>query len=451
MPNENRHLHRKLFWMVAVALALRLIVMVYVYPIQLDPARDHWAFGYETGRIARSIAEGHGFGNPLFADTGPTAWMTPVYTYIVAGVFELFGVFTKASALVILSLNAVTSALTCLPIFFFARKSFSKRAGLWAGWMWAVLPYSIYWPVERIWDTWLTTLLLAILFCLALRLAESARVRDWVGFGLLSGAAALTDPAVLSVLPLLALWALWRLYRSPEARKDYYSRGMMAAASAMLAALVIVLPWFVRNRHTFHKFIPFRDNFALALRVGNIGDTRHMLTLQAGPWLNSAEWNEYRKYGETAYMEEKGRATRAYLSSHRREYIDNCMRRVIWMWTSFWYLDPRSLLGFPPEPADVFLFTGLTILALLGLRDAFRKSAATAAPYAIVLIFFPLVYYVTSLEPWYRVPMDPMVVALAACAITSRLSRALPAPAAGPSVSAHFVADDEGAALVTQG
>lgn len=420
MSNGNRELHRKLFWMVLGALALRLIVMAYVYPMELDPARDHWAFGYETGRIARSIANGHGFGSPLFADTGPTAWMTPVYPYILAGIFKVFGIYSTASGFIIFVMNALISSLTCLPIFFFTRKSFNARAGLWAGWIWALFPYSIYWSAQHIWDTWLATLLLAILFCVVLRLAESNRVRDWIGFGILSGVAALTDPIVLSALPILALWALWRLHKTNQ-------RWLKPAIGAVLAIIFVVSPWFIRNYRVFHEFIPFRDVLPLALRVGNIGDTRHMLTLYAGPWSNPAEWNEFQKYGEIAYMAEKGRAARAYISNHRSEYVYNCVRRVIYLWTSFWYLDSRSLLGFPPEPADIFLFTGLSVLALMGLRDAFCKDAAAAAPYALVLIFLPLVYYVTSIEPWYRVPMDPIFIALAASAITSRLSPAVSA------------------------
>lgn len=243
MPAESREIRRKLLWICGVALALRLLTMAYVYPLQLalDRGGQHWPFGYETGKIAASIAEGHGFSNPLFATTGPTAWMTPVYPYLIAGVFKVFGVYSTASALVVLTFNAITSALTCLPIFFFARRSFStplgERAGTWAGWIWAVFPYAIYWPVARIWDTWLATLLLAILFCMALRLSETSRVREWIAFGALSGIAALTDPVVLSVLPFLALWALWRVYKAVSAR-----RLILCAVGWALATVIVIAP-----------------------------------------------------------------------------------------------------------------------------------------------------------------------------------------------------------------
>ncbi len=182
-------------------------------PNSLTPRATTGISATKPGRIARSIVQGQGFSSPLFAETGPTAWMSPVYPYIVAGVFKVFGVYTTASAVVLLSLNALTSALTCIPIFFIARRTFGKRAAKWAGWGWVFFPYAVYFPVERIWETWLATLLLSLLFLFALHLEDrperrSIRSGAWLGkldaFGLLAGLAALTSPAIVSVLPFWA-------------------------------------------------------------------------------------------------------------------------------------------------------------------------------------------------------------------------------------------------------
>jgi len=193
--NSKRSNVRELVLIVSIALALRLLVMLFLYPEQLSPERDHWHFGYETGRIARSIVEGKGFSSPLFSDTGPTAWMTPVYPLIVAAVFKIFGIYTKASALALLSLNALTSALTAIPIFLFARRSFGLRVARWSAWTWAFFPYGIYFPVERIWETWLATLLLCVLFWIALELEDEKPLWMWVLYGLLWGVEALTNPS----------------------------------------------------------------------------------------------------------------------------------------------------------------------------------------------------------------------------------------------------------------
>ena len=68
---------------VVVALALRLVVMCSTYKIQLDPSQDHWVFGWETGRVARSIVVGEGFNSPYSESTGPAALIPPVYAYLV--------------------------------------------------------------------------------------------------------------------------------------------------------------------------------------------------------------------------------------------------------------------------------------------------------------------------------------------------------------------------------
>ena len=77
--------------MVIVALAVRLAVIPFTYHEWMDPfVLEHWAFG----RIARSIASGHGFGSP-FADTGLSALLPPVYSYLLAGIFKIFGIETQ--------------------------------------------------------------------------------------------------------------------------------------------------------------------------------------------------------------------------------------------------------------------------------------------------------------------------------------------------------------------
>ena len=75
--------------MALVALAVRLAVIPFVYHEWMDPfVLEHWAFG----RIARSIASGHGFGSP-FADTGLSALLPPLSSEIkMLSAAPLFGV-----------------------------------------------------------------------------------------------------------------------------------------------------------------------------------------------------------------------------------------------------------------------------------------------------------------------------------------------------------------------
>ncbi|HEX5080948.1 MAG TPA: hypothetical protein VFY40_02810, partial [Blastocatellia bacterium] len=171
-------------WIVAIAFFLRLVVALSLIGDQFSPERDHFSFGWETGRIARSIAMGEGFSSPLHGSTGPTAWMTPVYVYLVAAVFKVFGVYSLKSAVVMLSLNSIFSALTCLTVFFIAQKSFGRVIAIRAGWAWALFPYAINFAACRVWGDCLNTLLFSLVFLVALRLEDMTSLKAWVGFGL---------------------------------------------------------------------------------------------------------------------------------------------------------------------------------------------------------------------------------------------------------------------------
>ena len=228
---------RSLFWMVVIALLLRLLVMSFLYPERTDPYRDHWRMGGESGRIARSIAQGEGFSNTITGKTGPTAWLAPVFPYLLAGIFKIFGIYSKASAIAALALDCLFSALTCIPIYFIAKKHFGAATAAWAGWAWAFFPYGIYFSADFIWATTLTTLLMTIVFLSAIYLETSSSVWPWVGFGALSGLGGLTDPVVMSVAPFLGAWAWYRLYNSGRAMAG---SGIGSGAGCALVCISVV-------------------------------------------------------------------------------------------------------------------------------------------------------------------------------------------------------------------
>ncbi|MFZ3245051.1 MAG: glycosyltransferase family 39 protein [Candidatus Acidiferrales bacterium] len=424
MTPPERSVRRTLFWMVAAALLLRLIVMCFVYGQQLNPDHGNWAFGFEEGRVAASIANGQGFSNPLYGPTGPTAWYGPVYPYILAGVFKLLGTYTKASCIAILSFNSLISALTCLPIFFLTRKGLGAGVAKVAGWIWVFFPDAVYGPNGRIWDTWLATLLLATLFFISLKLEDSTRVRDWAGFGLLSGVAALTSPVLLSVLPILALWMLYRLHRQQK-------RWLAPALSALLAVILVVSPWVVRNYRTFHRFIPIGDSLGLEIGIGNNGESWFPYSVTDGPWnpwKGDAQWKEFQRLGELGYFDKKSQEGAAYIRSHPSWYAGRVVRRIVYVWTNFWSLSERYRSTEALTPLTACLYAILSVLTLLGLCRAFRQyGIAVAMPYALVLFFFPLIYYFTHPAEWYRRPIDPFFVALAACEVFALASSKSPA------------------------
>jgi Dolichyl-phosphate-mannose-protein mannosyltransferase len=401
-----------MFWMIVVALTLRLLVMAFVYPQRTNPFRDHWRCGGEAGRIARSIAEGKGFGNPYFADTGPTSWLAPVYPYLLAGIFKLFGIYSVASTIIALSIDCLFSALTCIPIYLIADECFGESAAVWAGWGWALFPYAIYFSADFIWHTALSTLLMGLVFLVVLRLHRSRGLASWMVFGGLSGLGALTDPIIMSVVPFLGAWACFRHYKR--------GRPWLAPGFAIVLSVSFVIsPWFVRNYLTFHKFVPFRSCLGLELYCGNNADSWHWGAPGYHPSDNPDEWREYQQLKEIGYTERKMQQGFLFIRTHRTLYMVQSLRRVVYFWTGFWSFSRRYLPQEPWDPLNMVLATGMTALAGLGLWRAFRFRLLTVVPYFLVFLFFPITYYLTHPEDYYRRPIDPLFVVLAAFTITS--------------------------------
>ncbi len=204
------------FWMVLIAFALRFGWIVVAHTYKFKTFEDNFSFGWEMGRIGRSLAQGQGFSNPFSTTTGPTAWEPPVYPFLIAAVFKLFGIYTRASAVVLLTINSFCSALTCVPIFLIAKRCFTVKLAIWTAWLWALMPPVMYWCTRWVWETSLAALLLAVIFWLTLDLEERDGLVPWIQFGLFWGIAALTNTSLLAFLPASGLWAWYRRWKREQ-------------------------------------------------------------------------------------------------------------------------------------------------------------------------------------------------------------------------------------------
>jgi 4-amino-4-deoxy-L-arabinose transferase-like glycosyltransferase len=399
---------RTLLTAMTTGLILRLAIIPFLYTEWTDPfVVEHWAFG----RVARSLVQGHGFGN-AFADTGSTAILPPVYAYILAGIFRVFGPNTIASVVAAGTLNSVLSVLTCIPVFLIARRCFGDRAAKWAAWGWALSPYGIYFSADWLWSTCLFTLLLTILFLYSLRLERSESLPQWTGLGLFAGLTVLTEPVALSVIPVLAGLSCFHLRRQGK-------RWLAPVVAAALACIAVLAPWIVRNYEVFHQFIPVRDGYGLELYLGNSGYTGHWANRAVHPNHSDSELAEYEHSGEIAYMAHKRDQAVAFIRTHPGWFLWMSLRRAVYMWTGFWSFDRAYLAQEPLDPPNVFMATSLTVLALLGLWKAFRDENVNAVRFAATMACFPAVYYVSHPEAYYFRPIDPLIAILATYALAS--------------------------------
>lgn len=338
------------------------------------------------------------------APTNPQPGWHPSIRIFSPGVFRIFGDFSKWSALSILGLNSIFSALTCFPVLYIARRVFGPRTAVWAGWAWAVYPFAVYFASVRVWETCLTTLLLSLAVWLTLVLADGARLIPWLTYGALWALAALTSPGVLVILPALVAYIFFRTHRQGAAA--YVGRTAMSG----MVFLVLVTPWFVRNFRAFHEFVPFRDNLGLELRMGNNGDTSDVYIDSAHPAHNPAELHELVTLGETAYFLRKKAQALDFIREYPGFFLWVTARRFVFLWTGFWSLRHEFLANEPFEIPNILFSTSMTILMLIGGKRAWRAVGAASLPLLFCIILFPAIYYLTHVDLHYRHPVDPEIV-----------------------------------------
>jgi len=404
-------------FIVVVAFAVRMAYCWYILGIREIAVPDKHPYGAETGAIASAIASGHGFSSPVLGlASGPTAWLAPIYPYLLAAIFKLFGIFTFKSSVIIRSLDIAFSAFVCWPLYAIGKKVFGTNVGAASTWLWALLPAGVYYSVIWVWDTALAALCMTLLFAATLHLRGRSKLSWWLGYGALWGFSAMVNPSVLSLLPFFAIWALRPL-------RNEWLRAAKLASAAAVVFLAAITPWTVRNYLVFHKFIPLRSNFGLELWLGNSPEVPDTWAGFLHPTNDRAEAAKYLRMTEIPYMEEKQSEAFAFMRSHPVDTSRFFFRRFEDNWIGSW-----------DAPADEWRFLHLadklalfwnclfSLLALAGTLLVNRTKNEAAFPLTATLLVFPLLFYATHTDERYRNPIDPIMCLLAAYALGYFLS-----------------------------
>jgi 4-amino-4-deoxy-L-arabinose transferase-like glycosyltransferase len=398
----------RLFW---VAFLGRVAYMTLAHTFRVRPYMDHFGFGWEAGRIARSLATGHGYANAFGIDTGPTAWLPPVFPLLLGGIFRIFGVYTPLSAWVVLAINCAFSAATALAVWEIGRRCFSRSNAVWAGWLWALYPAAMQYSVRWIWETSLTVCLLAWIIVLALRMRgigdapgyaareTASQAANWMAFGLFWGVIALSNSSLLLFLPASALWILYGTWRRPHVLRD-------VTVAAMLT-LATIAPWEARNYAVFHRFIPIRGNLGAEAALGNGPGARGFLMEYNHPNQSTEQLRLYRQMGEVRYSAMRGELAGETIRANPALYVKNTLKRIYFFWASvpsdqpFWTEFPRTLS-----------YAFLSLAGLLGLALALHRRAPAAWLFAMAFFLLPLPYYFVTVHARFRHPLEPLIAVL---------------------------------------
>jgi 4-amino-4-deoxy-L-arabinose transferase-like glycosyltransferase len=397
---------------VLVALIARLLYLFMLFHGQPVHA-GRYLIGEETGSVAASIATGHGFSSPMYVPSGPTAWVTPVFPYLLALIFKIFGVYTFHASLAARSLNVFFSVMTCYPVVWLGSRLFGKVAGAAAGWVWAFLPTAIALPAAWLWDMSLAALMLTIALCLTYWIDDHPDAISCSLFGFVWGFAVLVNAAILSVFPGCFIFAAFRL-------KQHAVRWVRLSSFAALSFALAISPWIIRNQRVFHGKVLLRSNFGVELWLGNNPEVPDTWSWWLHPLDSQKEHDQFMQLGEVAYAEQKKVAAIDFIRTHPSDAARFQFHRFMETWTghSDSFADIWAMHS-PVLRADLLMNYGLAIATFTGLLLAYRRTRILSLPLLNVIVFFPIVYYVCHTTPRYRHPIDPILAVLSAYAVVS--------------------------------
>lgn len=398
---DECRLRRRIFW---VALIVRVAYITLAHTYKIRPVEDHFQFGWEMGRIARALATGFGYSDPFDGHTGPTAWSPPVYTLVIAGIFKLFGVYTKLSAWMILTFDSVLSASTAVAVWEIGRRCFNARVALWSGWLWALYPAAMQYAVRWIWEMSATACLFAWIFVLALRMRYDDRGQTtvrWAAFGLLWGLLALTSPTPLIVLPFFGIWLI---VTAPK-------KGRAVAQSLLAACLfcALIAPWAARNWNVFHRFIPLRGNFGAENYMGNSDFSNGFPWGASLPLENKRMLRQYADMGEPAWVEHRAVIAKQWIATHHRRYMELNVKRAYMFWAGVPHPDEHGFSGFLGESFRLISFQFISIAGLFGIVSAMRERKPAAWLMGVCVLFMPMTYYLVTVQARFRHVLEPLL------------------------------------------
>jgi len=420
-PGEPANLQRRMFW---TALAVRLLYITVAHTYRIRLANDHFEFGWEMGRIARALATGFGYSDPFEGHTGPTAWTPPLYPLLLATVFKLFGVYTLASAWVILAINSVFSAATAPAVYQLARRSFraspdAAKIALWSGWLWALYPAAMQYAVKWVWDMSLTACLFAWVLVLALKLRdEPSATKLWLLFGTLWGLIALSNSSLLAFLPFCTLWIIWPTRdHSPNTSSFWRSQNhrisLLNVTFAAVCCIAVVSPWIIRNYAAFHAFVPLRSNFGAELYESAQLENEGYPTMATLPHTQaSADFQRYKRLNELAYSREQGDRAREIIRTHPGVFASHILKRVYFFWASVPHPTEHGWKGIAAETARELSYAFLSLSGLLGLALALHNRIPAASLFFWAFAIYPLLYYVVTVQARFRHPLEPIICVL---------------------------------------
>jgi hypothetical protein len=420
----NGRRYERLQWLaliLTVSVILRLVVAFYLGDKVPPPvnAPDDTSYSY----LAERLADGHGysfdrpwypFGKP--ADY-PTAHWSFLYTLYLAAVYALFGPHPLAARLVGAVLGGI---LLPLMVYRLVRRLFPSQepVALIAMGCGAFYAFFILYASRLITETYY---IVGLLWTMerGMALAKRPTLLRAVVLGLALGITTLLRQSILPWAILFFAWLLWAGWRSGRLRHMF---GALVVAGMVL--LLAMAPFTIRNYLVYDDFLLLNSNAGYAMYSAQ--HPMHGTSFQEFTAAPMPQELRDQNLDEPQLDRELMSRGIGYVLDDPGRYFMLSLSRVR-DYFEFWPTSDTSLLHNVGRVVSFGLFLPFM---LLGIFLALRRSEQlhtpadwkefSTTPLAIVLLFagfYSLLHIMTWAMPRYRLPVDAVLLPLAALAL----------------------------------
>ncbi|MFZ5892348.1 MAG: hypothetical protein ACOY0T_14915 [Myxococcota bacterium] len=373
------------------------------------PTRLH--LGAEYYNIALSISDGRGFSDPFGEPTGPTAWMPPLYPYLLAALLRVAGDKHAVATAILVLMNAtiVVVGVTLRYIIQCSARRLAPAFGIGFFALWVGVFH--YWYLALTSDVWLLLLVTNFLVLLVFRYVRG-RFDVW-GWGLVGGVASLVSPALAASWGALSAWGFFR---------DAAQRRRWLLAGAL--ALAMAVPWAVRNAAVMGSFVPVKSNAGYEMYQGNCVDTDGIYSIESmmkHPFNDMVLRSEYGRLGELEYVRRYRERFARCVSSDPGAFLSKLGNRLLA--ASVQYVPLSSTQHGPFELWMLRLVYPLPFIALL--LGLLRRGCHTLLLRALLLLHavYLLPYAAIAIYIRYLLPMTPALCLFVYLSVDQLLER----------------------------
>jgi tetratricopeptide (TPR) repeat protein len=362
--------------------------------------------------LAQQIASGQWIGTEPF-------FRAPLYIYLLAFIYEIFGHSYFLPRL----FQILIGSLSCVLIFFIAKKLFNQTVGILSGVMASFYAMLFFYDASLLTTSLEVFLDLALIGLLILS-AKKPKLLNWFFCGIVLGLSAIARPNILIFTPFILIWMLVE-FKNRLLTKTIIKHWIIL----FMGAFLVIVPVTLRNYLAGKDFVLIAWNGGYNFYLGN---NPHATGWSAtSPEMDKTWWGGYNDAIRLA-QEETGRSLKPsqisdfwlkkgldFVLSQPLSWLELMARKTVYFWKGFeisnnqniyLYKNSSSLFDWLLGKKLIYFPFGLVgPLSILGLIICLKDFKKYLLLYLFILSYSAsiIIFFICSR---YRMPVIPFLI-----------------------------------------